>query len=172
MFLKIQMLPVIADVESLLVNFEMKENFFEILEFDKASLLINEEDLEMKYILKQSENFDNSDLQARINFAYENLKNPLKRMEHFFLIKGFKANNKANQEFLMNFFELNEEIENLENEEEKRKFHKKFLNDLREILKKMNFLFEKENLDAKKMSELYVEAKYINRILENHFNFK
>ena len=148
------------------------ENLFSVLGFEDISLLIDYDDLEMKYIMKQGEFFDDSELQEKINFAYGILKNPLKRLEYFFLLKKFESNQEVNQKFLMNFFELNEEIENLIDEDELKKFYIRFLNEMKEILEEIEGLFCEKNIDIKKVNERYTRAKYINRILENHFNYK
>ena len=100
------------------------------------------------------------------------MKNPLKRLEYFFLLKKFESNQEVNQKFLMNFFELNEEIENLIDEDELKKFYIRFLNEMKEILEEIEGLFCEKNIDIKKVNERYTRAKYINRILENHFNYK
>jgi DnaJ-domain-containing protein 1 len=151
----------------------MKEkHFFELLGFENISLLIDYDDLELKYIGKQGEFFDDSEKQERINFAYEILKNPLKRLEYFFLLKKFESTQEADHEFLENFFELNEEIENLVDKNELNKFYQRFLNEMKEILEKIEFLFNEKNLDKSKINKLYTQAKYVNRILENHFNYK
>lgn len=150
-----------------------KENLFFLFGFEDVKLSLDYNNLELKYVLKQSENFSNPEIQEKINFAYEVLKNPLKRIDYFFHLKNFTPNQEADKNFLMNFFELNEEIENLDDESLKQGKYREFLSEMEEILREIEFLFEEnEQKNGKKISDLYIRAKYINRILENHFNYK
>ena len=167
----------IVDAESLLVNFldefaHMEKDFFEILGFENASLFLDYNDLEAKYIFKQLEYSHDSELQEKINRSYETLKNPLKRLEYFLLLKKFELNQEADKQFLLDFFELNEKIENIDEESEMKKYHSQFIDEMGEILKKIDVLFGEKDCDIKKINELYTRAKYIHRILENHFNYK
>ncbi len=147
-------------------------SFFDFFNLpEKLSIDLHE--LESKYIAKQGEflmNGDDDDLdQEKINKCYEVLKDPLKRVEHFFSLKDFVPNDDAGKELLMFFFEFNEKIENLSSDEEKQKMHLRILAEIDDILLKMQDFFDGD-FSEEDVSELYVRLKYLNRILENHFN--
>ena len=134
--------------------------FFNIPE----SISIDKSELEIKYIEKQNNSSANEDLKNQANQYYQILKNDLKRFEHFCELRNINLEYEIDRETLFKFYELNEEISEMNLDEKKLKL-KELKNELNLIFQEISKIFE---IDHKKIFDLYVKTKYINRILENN----
>jgi hypothetical protein len=140
----------------------MNYNCFQFFNIPE-SINIDKSELEIKYIEKQNNSSANEDLKNQANRYYQILKNDLKRFEHFCELRNINSEYEIDQETLFKFYELNEEISEMNFNEKKLKL-KELKSELNIIFQEISKIFEINN---KKIFELYVKAKYINRILEN-----
>ena len=136
--------------------------FFNIPE----SIKIDKSELEIKYIEKQNNAHAhaNENVKNQANQYYQILKNDLNRFEHFCELRNINLEYEINQETLFKFYELNEEISEMNSDKKKLKL-KELKNEFNIIFQEISIIFE---IDHKKIFALYVKAKYINRILENN----
>jgi hypothetical protein len=139
-------------------------NYFEFFNIS-TSIIIDIDELEEKYIAKQNDSNTNDDEKNHANQYYKILRNDVQRFEHFCDINKINLNTEVNQNFLFRFYELNEEIEEMDSDKQKSKL-KELKNKLKTIFIQISDLHSQNEIN--KVLELYVEAKYINRILENY----
>lgn len=141
-------------------------NHFNVFDI-QPSIILNREILESRYIKKQIEFFNDEPKQNQINQSYKLLCNDIMRLEHIFELNNLRLSNHIDQANLIEFYELNEEIESLGSKSKTQKISKI-------KLQVKNLLIEIDNvfliLDTQIINDLMVKIKYLNRIIENHSN--
>jgi hypothetical protein len=138
----------------------VKTNYFAFFNLNE-SIEINKDELEIAYITKAA-NQNDSQL---ANEYYEILLDDIKRLEHFCDLKEIILNAEVGPDFLIRFYELNEEIESM-NEIDKNRVLKEIKLKLNQVFHQLSQNFEIGNMDG--IKKLYNEAKYLNRIIENN----
>ncbi|MGV3278480.1 Fe-S protein assembly co-chaperone HscB [Rickettsiales bacterium LUAb2] len=156
-------------------------NYFEYLHLP-IDININITLLEEQYVkllsIYHSDNFINKDQKQQLNSAihssfinngYLTLKNELKTIGYFYkLISGIeivedKTTIKDNK-FNLYIFELNEELDEIENEQHKAKYNNKINTLYDEIKQEINQYIASNNLEG--IQESYIKLLYIKRIKE------
>lgn len=147
----------------------------------KYDYLINLDDLEIAYYLLQSKlhpdkfinGMENEVLFSQIhssnlNNAYQILTDIVKRADELLKCLGLKleSNNSFNDVgVLAEVMELQEELENITNVEQKKTFKEKILNKVNKIEDKLNEAFNNRKLDE--AESLKVQISYLIKILNN-----
>ena len=143
--------------------------------------MINFEDLEIAYYSLQSklhpdkfinsmekEIFFSQVHSSNLNNSYQILTNIVKRADELLKCMGLKPQTDIsfdNTTILAEIIELQEELENLVNDEQKKTFKEKIINQLNEIEKNLNIAFTKKNLNEAQL--LKVRISYFLKILNN-----
>ncbi|CAG9762400.1 unnamed protein product [Ceutorhynchus assimilis] len=158
-------------------NPQETENYFRLLNLDEK-FDIDTKELRNKYRALQShlhpDKFTNKSKEEQsisanysslVNKAYSNLQVPLKRAEHLLQLKGDKLGEEQtldDPEFLMEMMELNEELDNISDIEELKKFNIKNKNQLEIIAKSIDECFRKN--DLKQAKAFVIKMKYYSSL--------
>ena len=150
----------------------------------KYNYLINQDDLEIVYYSLQSKLhpdkfincMENEILFSQIhssnlNNAYQILTDTVKRADELLKCLGLKlesSNSFNDVNVLAEVMELQEELENITNEEQKKFFKEKILNKVNKIEEKLNVAFNNRKLDE--AESLKVQISYLIKILNNIHN--
>ena len=130
----------------------------------EPEILINRRILEDHYVKRQRESLEDDNIQTQINRSYKILKNDVQRLNHFLEISNFEIMETIDQQSLLEFYELNEHIESLSENEKKIELQKIQVK-IKELLVSISDLFKKN--DKKGVNKEFIRIKYLSRIIEN-----
>lgn len=162
------------------------DNFFEILGLNcEPKIILEEDEIENQYcliqmnLMKNQASINAEEFEKKfdlINKASEVLKNEKQRIEHAFEIlefKGFFPNEiktqiekkiEQNLEIMEFFFEINEQIDNIENKNQIDQIKENLMIEKNSLLKILNDFFEKKEYENS--YETFLKMKYVFRALE------
>ena len=144
----------------------MKKNYFECLDV-QSRIKISFDKLETAYINACALNSHNANDLAYINEAFHELKNDTRRIAYALSLhlENLEIDRANRQQFAFEFFEINEEIDNICDVTQLEPIKLKLNGEFGNIISKIDDFYKQE--DYKKALEYFSKLKYIDRILNN-----